>query len=103
MHGQKNIKVYVYVQMAWITYIGCTPVKRSHFLVGLLQDVKKAFLGVYETLVLLEILNYIYLRFWISEKSTYKSTIIAQICMSGIAFILFEPLFSRTNLQGNLN
>jgi len=43
-------------------YIGCTPVKRSHFLVGLLQDVKKAFLGAYETLVVLELLNYVYLR-----------------------------------------
>jgi hypothetical protein len=43
-------------------YTGCTPLKRSHFLVALLQDVKRAFLGAHETLVLLELLDYIYLR-----------------------------------------
>jgi len=39
-----------------------TSLKRSHFLVGLLQDVQKAFLGAHEILVLLELFQYIYLR-----------------------------------------
>ena len=66
-----------------------TPLKRSHFLVGLLQDVQKAFLGAYEILVRSSYSSIFIYGPEYQKKSTDRSRNIAQICTSGInsAFI----------------